>query len=447
MDRAEIHDFLMGHHNYAERYPYISSLDKNPDKSLAKIQEVLDLDLGIREARESKTDCAALESKRLTLLSGLDRDELTYLCDAYHAVEGEEPLEEYEFYLHRLAMTDLRLLTSVKIEFTQKTGTALDIAIKLRERQLVSLEINGTVIDITETDPDLIVRELELCNFAAWAPEYGSADDSGVVGDVEWSVRTKYVIDSMPDGHRKLKIFRSDGYGPLEGYSFSYPLEWHHLMKLLRYLHSLPNGIVKLPDVTGIEGAGWEELEAAQRIAFHSAFACAIPHGAALPQKDDVTIVPLTAQESARKPNPDLVLFNDSELNPFFKGKILFSQTKLDREATGFAVFRGKTLCFIFLCGTHEDAERILHKIPTPEVRFHAGIVDADSAMQKIAMVLAGTALFNYKQDDPPYAYFGHQPGVFTKSEAFLTKDLKLDYMYLLCNSDEFMPRFVQTSY
>ena len=76
MDRAEIHDFLMGHHNYAERYPYISSLDENPDKSLAKIQEALDLDLDIRKARESKADCAALESKRLTLLSGLDRDEL-----------------------------------------------------------------------------------------------------------------------------------------------------------------------------------------------------------------------------------------------------------------------------------------------------------------------------------------------------------------------------------
>ena len=446
MDRAEIHDFLMGHHNYAERHPYISSLDKNPDKSLAKIQEILDLDLDIREAGELKTDCFTLESKRLTLLSGLDRDELTYLCDTYHAVEGEEPLEEYEFYLHRLAMIDLRLLTSVKIEFTQKAGAALDIAIKLRERQLVSLEINGSAIDIEKADKDLIVRELELCNFAAWAPEYGSADDSGVVGDVEWSVRTRYVIDSTPDGHRKLKIFRSDGYGPLEGYSFSYPLEWHHLMKLLRYLHSLPNGIVKLPDVTGIRGAGWEELQAIQRTAFHAAFVCTIPYGAELPQKNETTIVPLTAQESARKPNPDLKLFDDGKLNPFFKGEIMFSQTKLNREATGFAVFRGKTLCFIFLCGTHEDAERILHRMPTPEVRFHAGIVDADLAMQKIAMVLAGTALFNYKQDDPPYAYFGHQPGVFTKSEAFLTKDLKLNYMYLLCNSDEFLCRFVQTS-
>ena len=445
----EIANAMMHHDRWAEFYTNLNDEDEFEGGTTGKeVRYVMELDMAERKAKKAKKDTAPYDEKRNSTISGFSRDAICFLCAAYDYQEDEEPLYERDIYLRQLDLIDKRVFGGLWVSFNPNNQRKrFDLELQMKSgiiteaiaRYCLDDQNIEQHIKLSDKLQETIQEEFLNCDFISWHSQYGNPHAECTPED--WLVRVRYGVAYYPGNVPGFKVHHS------QGYENARPRAWHHLAAILRALHKAPDGPDFIPDLC-TNNAGGEVIPTyvAERLAFHAAFACAIPYGAELPQKNETTIVPLAAQESARKPNPDLALFSDTELKHFFKGEIMFSQTKLSQEATGFAVFRGKTLCFIFLCGTHEDAERILHRMPTPEVRFHAGQVNAESAMQKIAMILSGTALFN-EQDNPPYAYFGHQAGIITKSEAFLTKDRKLDYMYLLCNSDEFLPRFVQTSY
>ena len=444
----EIADAMMHHDRWAEFYTNLNDEDEFEGGTTGKeVRYVMELDMAAREAKKAKKDIAPYDEKRRSTINGFSRDAICFLCAAYDYMEDEEPLYERDIYLRQLDLIDKRVFGGLRLalyphdqekrfdlELRMKSGMATEAIAKYR------LDGQNIVRHIKLADElqETVQEEFLNCDFISWHTQYGNPHKENA--PEEWTTQVKYGVAYSPEGIPSLKFHRS------QGYANERPRAWHHLAAILRALRRVPDGIDFIPDLCKTNAGGEViPLEEAEMLAFHAAFQCNIPFSAEIQQSGDLTVVPLEAQNATRMRHPGIIPFSGFKQTPFFSETPACTQINLHERATGFAIFKGVTLCVIFLCGTHEDAEQVLHAMHVPNVRFHTGQVNPESAMQKIAMVLSGTALFNYEHKDPPYAYFGHQSGIHTQSEAFLTKDLKLDYIYLLCNSDEFMPRFVQT--
>lgn len=109
-----------------------------------------------------------------------------------------------------------------------------------------------------------------------------------------------------------------------------------------------------------------------------------------------------------------------------------FRMVQLPADANGFAVFTGRTLTYICLCLTHNNAAQALRRVPMFE--HHPGKLklDAHDAGVHVGTYLNGLRLFGVTED---YSYFGHQGGLDGLGECWLDPEGKLVFAYVRCNS------------
>lgn len=413
------------------------------------LSRIMELDASARDAKRKNKDTSCYDRRRLELLAGLSREAVCYLCAAYETTEDETPLDEREIYCRQLEVLDGRRVSGVRVTFAPgRPREEFSVDFSITSDHITCIAARYT-LDGLEKKENLKLdfedlREVEdllyQCAFLEWRETYGNAYEANE-GE-RWVVRVRSDVGIDPgDGHAITRLHWSCGYGEAR------PRQWVLLVMLIRRLRRAKGGLGRMPDFyfAQYEDKDPVDFKAAERLAFHTAFECGLCKDSAIRTEGDYTVVALSAKDAAELSHPEL-----SFARHFAENRAAYGQSKygfgmdLPEDATGFAIMKGRTLAFVYLGGSHADAVRLLHEMPDLKLRFSKGVPTAEEAMRKIATLFSGLALFNLADKSVPYAYTGHQAGVIPCGEAYLTSDRRLDYVYVGCNGDEFLPRFSQ---
>lgn len=442
MTEREVWDFFMTYDRFGEYVISINDHDELAKEDVRLVMDSVNLDVKIRAAKSAGEDTANLEAKRAALLQTLTRNAACYLCETYQDDDNE--LEERQQYLKQLEILDRKSIRWFRLWLFPEDEETIRVEVNFyNDGHVSSVRFNSKKADMDEGQLQHVEKLVRACNTVSWRDAYGnifSAESYHGGFTEEWKVATCIRLDQDASAAGKCRIHETNGYGK------DYPPEWHHLMSLVRFLYKHTDNLMQLPEIEGIKGKEAIDISESEKLVFHKAFTCSMPYPSRMQTRGEYTAVPLKVPYAARCRNPSLCPWDNPNClscGEFSNEKIGFT-TDLDPHATGFAIMRGRTLVFIYLGGSYEDASRLLKEMPQIETGFTPGIPTEREAMQKIAMVLTGAALFNWQVKDVPYAYTGHQEGIWSEGQAYLTKDEQLNYFWTGCNSDVFMPRFSQ---
>ncbi len=447
MTHDEIEAFFMSHHQYATYVSQIDELSEMDWRTQQSVESLLSMDKSIREAESQSLDATALLAKRIAKVKLLDRDALSYLCAIYHAAPEEEPLKEYDFYSEWLSYKDRKKINFLRINLDKNQNSIMlcfyfDLdgrvsRIESRYGTKVRKDSKTDGLDWAKID-DLIY----LCDFTESRLSYGNPYDccDSQCNNANWTVFVKFPISHEADGTWRLALKRSEGFG------VEVPAQWCHVEALVRELYR-KRCLLKMPEMPQ-SFVDCCNQKAQLLLAFHKAFWCNAT-GEHIRWKGDYGVLQLHAGKDTGIEHPEIKIrekewYGVPPAYSFGEGNADLPASE-EGSATGFAIFKGTTLVFIFLGCSNKDVVRLLRRFPVVETEFTRGKLSLDQAMQKVKMVLSTTALFVHKVSRPTHAIFGHQPGIPGAGCAYLKRDLSLDYMMLPCNSDGFDPRFVQT--